>query len=53
LRDTGNGWRVIDVFYRNAISQLATRRSDFAGVVAKGGAAGLIGHLNALAAHPK
>jgi phospholipid transport system substrate-binding protein len=53
LRDTGNGWRVIDVFYRNAISQLATRRSDFAGVVAKGGAAGLISHLNALAAHPK
>jgi phospholipid transport system substrate-binding protein len=53
LRDTGNGWRVIDVFYRNAISQLATRRSDFAAVVAKGGAAGLISHLNALAVHPK
>jgi phospholipid transport system substrate-binding protein len=53
LRDTGNGWRVIDVFYRNAISQLATRRSDFAAVVAKGGAPALISHLNALAAHPK
>lgn len=50
----GSGqWKIIDVYYRNAISQLATRRSDFAGVVAKGGAAALIGHLNQLAANPK
>lgn len=49
LRQT-NGWRIIDVFYKNAISQLATRRSDFAGVLASGGAKALIAHLNALAA---
>ena len=53
LRETGGQWKIIDVYYRNAISQLATRRSDFAGVVNKGGAPALIAHLNALAANPK
>jgi len=47
----GSGrWRIIDVYYRSAISQLATRRADFADVVAKGGAPALIAHLNRLAA---
>lgn len=50
LRQDGGSWKVIDVFYKNAISQLATRRADFAGVLAKGGAKALVGHLNALAA---
>jgi phospholipid transport system substrate-binding protein len=50
LRDTGNGWRIIDVFYRNSISQLATRRSDFASILQSGGAKALVAHLNALAA---
>lgn len=50
LRQGSGGWRIIDVFYKNAISQLATRRSDFAGVLASGGAKALVGHLNALAA---
>jgi phospholipid transport system substrate-binding protein len=49
LRQNAGQWRVIDVFYKNAISQLATRRSDFAGILAKGGAKALIGHLNQLA----
>lgn len=49
LRQTGNSWRVIDVFYRNAVSQLTTRRADFESIVAKGGAKALIGHINALA----
>jgi len=60
LRDANPGapagasdWRIIDVYYRNAISQLATRRADFAAVLAKGGAAALVGHLNALAADPR
>jgi phospholipid transport system substrate-binding protein len=53
LRESGGQWRVIDVFYRNAISQIATRRSDFASVISKGGAAALVGHLNRLAANPK
>jgi len=53
LRDAGGQWKIIDVYYRNSISQLATRRSDFAGVVSKGGAQGLVIHLNRLAANPK
>jgi phospholipid transport system substrate-binding protein len=52
LRQDGGAWRIIDVYYRNAISQLATRRSDFAAVVAKGGAPALIAHLDRLAANP-
>lgn len=50
LRDSGQGWRIIDVFYRNSISQLATRRADFASVLASGGAKALVAHLNALSA---
>ncbi|RVU05460.1 hopanoid biosynthesis protein HpnM [Novosphingobium umbonatum] len=53
LRESGGQWKIIDVFYRNAISQLATRRSDFSAVLAKGGAPALISHLNRLAANPK
>ena len=49
LRQSGGKWRIIDVYYRNAISQLATRRSDFEGVFAKSGAKGLIAHLDQLA----
>ncbi|WP_174292910.1 ABC transporter substrate-binding protein [Sphingomonas bacterium] len=50
LRDSGKGWRIIDVFYRNAVSQLATRRSDFANILQSGGAKALVTHLDALAA---
>jgi phospholipid transport system substrate-binding protein len=50
LRQSGGSWKVIDVYYKNAISQLATRRSDFERVLASGGAKALIAHLNALAA---
>lgn len=57
LREDGNPgsgrWKVIDVYYKNAISQLATRRADFAAVLARGGAPALTAHLNALAANPK
>jgi phospholipid transport system substrate-binding protein len=47
MRDSGGSWKVIDIYY-GAISQLTTRRSDFAAPVAAGGAAGLIAHLNSL-----
>jgi phospholipid transport system substrate-binding protein len=50
LRSSGGSWKVVDVFYRNSISQLATRRSDFSRVLATGGAKALISHLDALAA---
>jgi phospholipid transport system substrate-binding protein len=48
MRQTGGGWKIIDVYYNGAISQLTTRRSDFAASLAQGGAPALIAHLNAL-----
>ena len=50
LRQTGGGWKIIDVFYQNSISQLATRRSDFAAILTRGGAKALVAHLDQLAA---
>lgn len=49
LRENGGAWRVIDVFYKNSISQLATRRADFAAILASGGPKALIAHLDQLA----
>lgn len=49
LRASGGQWKIIDVYYRNAISQLATRRADFERVLKTGGASALISHLNRLA----
>jgi len=49
MRDAGGGtWKIIDVFYNGAISQLTTRRSDFAATLAQGGAPALIAHLDTL-----
>jgi len=50
LRQSGGNWKIIDVFYRNSISQLATRRADFASVLQSGGAKALVTHLDQLAA---
>lgn len=50
LRQSAGQWRIVDVFYKNSISQIAMRRSDFASVLSKGGARALIGHLDQLAA---
>ena len=52
LRQSGGSWKIIDVYYKNSISQLATRRSDFAATLASGGARALIAHLEQLAAKP-
>jgi len=52
LRQNGSDWKIIDVFYRDSISQLTTRRSDFSRVLATGGAKALIKHLNDLADRP-
>ncbi len=49
LRQSGGGWRVIDVFYKS-ISQLATRRSDFGTVLQRGGAKALLQRMDQLAA---
>lgn len=50
LRQSGSSWRIIDVFYMNAVSQIATRRSDFGTVLQKGGARALVARMNAIAA---
>lgn len=47
MRQTPEGWKIIDVYY-DGVSQLTTRRSDFAQPVDSGGAEGLLNHLNAL-----
>lgn len=46
-RQSGGGWKIIDVYY-DGISQLTMHRSDFGAAIADGGAAGLIAHLNKL-----
>jgi phospholipid transport system substrate-binding protein len=48
MHDAGGVWKVLDV-QTNGISQLTTKRADFAAPIASSGAAGLISHLNALA----
>jgi phospholipid transport system substrate-binding protein len=45
MRENGGSWRVIDVIYE-FVSQLATRRSDFASTVASGGAPALVKKLD-------
>jgi phospholipid transport system substrate-binding protein len=47
LHETPSGWKIIDIYF-NGISQLTTRRADFAQPLNMGGAAGLISHLDAL-----
>jgi phospholipid transport system substrate-binding protein len=48
MHQVGAGWKVVDVLYMGAISELTTRRSDFSGTLAKGGEPALLEHLNAL-----
>jgi phospholipid transport system substrate-binding protein len=45
MRESGGAWKIVDVYY-DGVSQLTTRRSDFAGPVAAGGAKGLLAHLD-------
>ena len=42
-------WKVIDVYYKSSISQLATWRSDFSSSMNSGGAPSLIQKIDALA----
>jgi phospholipid transport system substrate-binding protein len=43
---SGGGWKVIDVFLNGYVSELATRRSDFASTLAGGGAPGIVAKMN-------
>jgi phospholipid transport system substrate-binding protein len=48
MRQAGGAWKVVDVFYQGTVSELNTRRSDFAATVRTGGADALVKHLNQL-----
>jgi phospholipid transport system substrate-binding protein len=48
MRDTTGSWKIIDVFLEGYVSELATRRSDFSGTLASGGAPALIAKINQL-----
>lgn len=50
MRQGGGRWRIVDVLFNGSVSQLATRRSDYAAIVKRGGAKALIAHLEAAAA---
>lgn len=50
VRQVGGRWRIIDIYYQNTISQIATQRADFSRIFASGGAKALTAHLNDLAA---
>ncbi|MDX1922883.1 MAG: ABC transporter substrate-binding protein [Alphaproteobacteria bacterium] len=43
--NNGNGWQVADVFVDGAISEMATRRSEFGSVIRASGADGLLNVL--------
>jgi phospholipid transport system substrate-binding protein len=47
-QSAGGPWKVIDVYYNGAISQLTTRRADFQSPLQHGGPSALVAHLNAL-----
>lgn len=49
MRQSGGRWRIVDVLFNGSVSQLATRRSDYAAIVKRGGAKALIAHLDAAA----
>ncbi len=46
MRGSGNDWRIVDVYLTGAISELATRRAEFAAVLAAGGVPALIRRLD-------
>jgi phospholipid transport system substrate-binding protein len=48
-----DGWRIVDVFAKGAISEVATRRADFAPVIKAQGAEGLIRALEDKVAQAK
>jgi phospholipid transport system substrate-binding protein len=47
LRQTAGQWRVIDVYLKSSVSELAVRRSEFTGILAKRGFDGLIADIKA------
>lgn len=46
MRQSGVGWQIADVYLNGTISELATRRSEFASILRTQGVTGLIAALN-------
>jgi phospholipid transport system substrate-binding protein len=46
MRDTGHGWRIIDVYLNGNISQLATWRSQYGSILQSGGPQALLAAVN-------
>ena len=49
VRGSGTDWKVVDVYLTGTISELATRRAEFASILKSGGAPALVKSLNAQA----
>ncbi len=45
LRDSGGTWKIVDVYLTGTISELATRRAEFAAILKTGGASALVESL--------
>jgi phospholipid transport system substrate-binding protein len=45
VRNTGGGWKIIDVYLNGTISELASRRAEFGSILKSGGANALVGAL--------
>jgi phospholipid transport system substrate-binding protein len=45
LRESGGSWKVVDIYLTGTISELATRRSEFAAILKSGGPGALIASL--------
>jgi phospholipid transport system substrate-binding protein len=46
MRQSGGGWKVIDVYYNSSVSSLLGQRSEYAATLASGGAAALAKSLD-------
>jgi phospholipid transport system substrate-binding protein len=46
MRRNGDGWLISDIYLDGAISEVATRRSEFAAILRSDGIDGLVGALN-------
>jgi phospholipid transport system substrate-binding protein len=53
LSPRAGGWRIVDVFAKGTISEVATRRADFAPVIQSQGAEGLIRALESKTAQAR
>jgi phospholipid transport system substrate-binding protein len=49
MRQSGGGWRVIDIYYNGSVSSLQGQRSEYAATLKAGGAPALAKKLNARA----